>query len=129
MFIKYELANGLKVDVEVTEEVAAYIEESDRLMSNAERRHSDHRAFSMDALVYEGPEVAYHVTPETVCILREEADHIKDWTKQLSETQRRRLMMKMYGLSFREIAAVEGTSPNAIVDSINSARKIFLKNY
>lgn len=59
MFINYKLADGTTALVEVTEEVADFIINDDRLTSNADRRERYHCPYHIDALGFEGMEYAY----------------------------------------------------------------------
>ena len=54
MFKEYKLADGSVVIVEVTEEVAAFLDEDDRWRRNADRKERDHAPYSIDAREYEG---------------------------------------------------------------------------
>ena len=47
----------------------------------------------------------------------------------LTEVQKRRLLMLADGLSMREIARREGIKHHAVMESIEGARKKFLKNF
>ena len=48
---------------------------------------------------------------------------------QLTETQQRRLRLYADGKTLRQIAALENTKFQSVAESIESARKKFLKNY
>lgn len=129
MFINYRLANGSTVLVEVNKETARYILENDREMANADRRERYHAPYHLEVLDYEGDSVAYHDTPECILIRKEEQEHINDTLSFLTDMQLRRLTMKAEGMTLREIAALEGTSVRAVWDSLDAARKKFLKNF
>lgn len=128
MFIPYKLADGSTALVEVTEEVAAFLERSDREISNADRRERYHAPYHREALEYEGTEYAAEDNPEQLWIEKENAAHTHNILSQLTDTQLRRLTMKADGMTVREIAAAEGISPNAVMDSLRSIRRIFQKN-
>ena len=51
----------------------------------------------------------------------------EDAMNSLSETQRRRLLMLIDGLSLRDISRREGVSFHSVAKSIWGAKKIFLK--
>ena len=129
MFIHYKLANGSTVLVEVNEETARYILENDREMANADRRERYHAPYHLEALDYEGDSVAYHDTPESILIRKEEREHIDDTLSCLTDTQFRRLTLKSEGMTLREIAALEGTTVRAVWNSLDAAKKKFLKKF
>lgn len=76
---------------------------------------------------YEGADYADGSTPETELFRQLENQRIKEAFGQLSEVQRRRLMMLAEGVSLREIARREGKDIKTIRESIEGARKKFLK--
>lgn len=123
MFIPYRLADGSTVMVEVTEETAAYLFESNRELENVERRERYHCPYHLEAMPYEDESIAYRDTPEEILIRKEERDEIADALSVLTESQYRRLLMKADGMTLREIARIEGTSVNAVRDSLLQARK------
>ncbi|MDE6404069.1 MAG: hypothetical protein K2M20_00275, partial [Lachnospiraceae bacterium] len=96
-------------------------------LSRKERYH----CFSVESSVYEGKELSTGETPET--ILQQKIDKnrseelIEAAMSSLTETQRRRLIMLIRGLSLREIARLEGVGTNSVAKSIWGARKNFLK--
>ena len=123
MFINYKLADGNTALVEVTEEVAEFILEDDRLTANADRRERYHCPWHLEAMEYEGDSLAYHLTPEQLYIRKETQLEQSEALSQLTNTQLRRLLMRADGLTYREIAELEGTNVNAVRDSLESARK------
>ena len=123
MFINYKLADGNTALVEVTEEVAEFILEDDRLTANADRRERYHCPWHLEAMEYEGDSLAYHLTPEQIYIRKETQLEHSEALAQLTDTQLRRLLMRADGLTYREIAELEGTNVNAVRDSLESARK------
>lgn len=123
MFINYKLADGNTALVEVTEEVAEFILEDDRLTANADRRERYHCPWHLEAMEYEGDSLAYHLTPEQLYIRKETQLEQSEALSQLTDTQLRRLLMRADGLTYREIAELEGTNVNAVRDSLESARK------
>lgn len=109
--------------VEVTEDVAEFLKEDKRLTENAERKERYHCPYSIDALEYEGDEYYYRDTPEQI-VLRNERDRILYRAMdELSDTQFRRLILYADGLTFREIAALEGKDFSSVAESIRSAKK------
>ena len=129
MFINYRLEDGSTVLVEVTEETAAYILDNDREMTNADRKERYHCPYHIEAMEYEGDSLAYRLTPEEIFVRKEEQEHISDTLSCLTDVQLRRLTMKSDGMTLREIAAVEGTTVNAVRESLEAAKKKFKKNF
>ena len=112
MFIKYDYtADGKPIMVEVTEEVAEFL------------RERDHCEFHMDAMDYEGEAFAYRETPEQILLRKERDMALWKAMEVLSNTQFRRLILYADGMSFREIAALEGKDFSSIAESINAAKK------
>ena len=128
----YELPQEIIVpdgDPEALQEIQDFLNENARLIQNAERRERYHTPYHLKALDYESGSVAYHDTPERIVIRKEEAEHIRETLALLPETQRRRLLMLDEGMTLREIAAAEGVSVNAVKESLDAAKKNFLKNF
>ena len=128
----YELPQEIIVpdgDPEALQEIQDFLNENARLIQNAERRERYHTPYHLKALDYESGSVAYHDTPERIVIRKEEAEHIRATLSLLTETQRRRLLMLDEGMTLREIAAAEGVSVNAVKESLDAAKKNFLKNF
>ena len=126
MKINYTFANGETSDVEVNEEIGNLILDSRREESNQDRKERDH-CYSLDAAVYEGRDYADGETPESALFLQLENQRIKEAFGRLSEVQRRRLLMAAEGLFLREIARREGKDIKTIRESIEGARRKFLK--
>lgn len=129
MFINYKLADGNTALVEVTEEVAEFILEDDRLTANADRRERYNCPYHIEAMDYEGDLLAYHLTPEQIYIRKETQLEHSEALSQLTDTQLRRLLMRADGLTYRAIAELEGTNVNAVQDSLESARKKLKKSF
>lgn len=124
MFIKYDYtADGKPIMVEVTEEVAEFIREDKRLTENAERKERYHCPYSIDALEYEGRAYYYRDTPEQIVLRNERNRVLYRAMDELYDTQFRRLILYADGMSFREIAAMEGKDFSSIAESINAAKK------
>lgn len=126
MKINYTFANGEVSEVEVNEEIGNVILDSRREENNLDRKERYH-CYSMDAANYEGEEYADQETPESALFLQLENKSIADAFDKLSEVQKRRLLMLAQGLSVREIARREGKDIKTIRESIEGARKKFLK--
>jgi DNA-directed RNA polymerase specialized sigma24 family protein len=125
MEIKYKFANGEESYVEVSEEIGAAILESRRKEGNLNKKEYRHSAYSIDALIYEGEELADRDTPESVMMEREEVDLINTFAKLLTETQKRYLKMRLDGMSITEIAKKENKSYMTIKDSLSCVQKKF----
>ena len=126
MKIKYKFVDGTVAEIEVEESIGAVITESRRLEGNLARKESYH-CYSLEAIQYEGAEYSDGETPETKMEREMETERIAQALDGLSEVQRRRLMMLAEGKSVREIARREGKEIKTIRESLDSARKKFLK--
>lgn len=126
MKINYTFANGETSDVEVSEEIGTVILDSRREEGNLDRKERYH-CYSLDAADFEGEDYADGSTPESELFLQLENQHIAETFDKLSEVQKRRLLMLAQGLSLREIARREGKDIKTIRESIEGARKKFLK--
>lgn len=126
MKINYTFVNGETSDVEVNEEIGNLILDSRREESNQDRKERYH-CYSLDAAEFEGTEYADGSTPEEELFLQLENQHIAETLENLSEVQKRRLLMLAQGLSLREIARREGKDIKTVRESIDGARKKFLK--
>ena len=93
---------------------------------NRDRKERYH-CYSLDAAVYEGKDYTDSGTPESALFLELENHRIEKAFGRLSEVQRRRLLMVAEGMSLREIARQEGKDIKTIRESIEGARKKFLK--
>lgn len=124
MFIKYDYtADGKPIMVEVTEEVAEFLKEDKRLTRNAKRREDYHCPYHIEAIDYEGEAFAYHETPEKILLRKEQSMTLWKAMEELSDTQFRRLVLYSEGMTYREIAALEGKDFSSVAESIRSAQK------
>lgn len=127
MKVKYEFNNGDVTEVEVSEEIGAMIIDSRREEESAERKHRRH-CYSMDAAVYEGLEYGTEDFTEALFDDAEERDaRVREAFSHLSEIQQKRLLLLAGGMSVREIARREGKNFRTVYDSIEAAKKKFLK--
>lgn len=123
MIIKYKFVTGEVTEVEVSEEIGAVITASRRDEHALEERNRYH-CYSFDAIEYEGKEYADPDTPESIHERTERDKRLYAALETLTEVQRRRLLMRAEGLSYREIARREGVSDHKkIQKSINEARE------
>ena len=128
MKIKYQFANGDVSEVEVSEDVGSIIVDSRRKEDNLDRKERYH-CYSYDAIDYEGEEYADPDTPDSLLERDELSKRVQSAMSHLSEIQVRRLTLFADGLSIREIARMEGVDHKAVCKSIESAKKVFAKNY
>lgn len=127
MKIRYTFDNGETSEVEVSEEIGTFIMDSRRNEESANRKEHRH-SWSLDSIEYEG--VEYGVADIMEDLLNEQRNNRIDQAfSHLSEAQKRRLLMLANGLSVHEIARREGKAFYTIYESIESAKKKFLKNF
>jgi DNA-directed RNA polymerase specialized sigma24 family protein len=127
MKVKYKFNNGDVTEVEVSEEIGAMIIDSRREEESAERKHRRH-CYSMDAAVYEGLEYGTEDFTEALFDDAEERDaRVRAAFSHLSEIQQKRLLLLAGDMSAREIARREGKNFRTVYDSIEAAKKKFLK--
>ena len=110
--------------IEVSDEVAAFLEEDRRLQINYAQYIRDNRAFySLDA--GDGIEAEALNLPEQpdAALARMELERLlKEGLAQLTETQRRRLLASVLDkMTAVEIAAAESVSKASVGESINRA--------
>lgn len=123
MKITYNFADGESATVEVNEELGTIILDSRREEHALEERERYHSLYSFDRAEFEGDDFADTATPEWEMLKSIEDKKLHEALDQLTEVQRRRLEMLADGLSFREIAVLEGASLPSVQDSISWARK------
>ena len=128
MKIQWNFADGTKSEVEVNEELGAFITASRREDNNLSRKERYH-CYSLDAVLFEGKEYGDNHTPDTEMESAEKRRRIAAALAKLSETQRRRLLMLADGLSVREIARRENKDFKSVYESIESAKKKFTRFY
>ena len=131
MKIIYKFADGSESVVEVEEEVGQAIIVSRREEENYERKMRYHCPVSIDKLEYEGMQFADPDTPMSILerkIEEEQQKALNDYVmSQLTETQRRRILMVADGLTLEEIAEIEGVSFQSVDESIKAAQKKAIK--
>lgn len=129
MKISYAFVNGETAEVEVSESIGAVIVDS-RKREESDNRRERRYNYSLDAITYEGDEYGGNDFAEEMFDDRHERDaHVKDAFSHLSEVQKRRLIMLAAGLSVREIARQEGKNFKSVYESIEAAKKKFLKHF
>ncbi len=119
---KYKVDIDEDTPQEVLDEVIAFMDRNCREIWAKDKYEHRHTPFSTDALVYEGRD--YADTPKTVYIGYEDDETVIDrYLFVLTETQRRRVQMRMNGLSFKAIADIEGTDSSSVRESVYAALK------
>ena len=127
MKIKYEFADGAITEVEADDNIGSFIVEDRRKEENLERKERYH-CYPLDAAEFDSLEVADMETPESILSVKDESEKINAALAQLTEVQRRRLLMSASGMTTREIGRIEGVDHKAVLKSINQAKK-FLKKF
>ena len=124
--------NGRFVSVEVSAEVADYLEQAkrnNRKLYRERQRYWDGRECDEYIISTEG-RLPYCATPEELVCQRETLDEILVVLALCTDTQRERfLLYALYDFSYVEIAKMCGCSKYAVRDSIMAVRKIFKKNF
>lgn len=127
MKITYKFNNGDTAEVDVAEEIGAVIIESRRTEESGERKARRHN-YSLNAILYEGAEFAFpDFTEEMFDDGKDCAARVREAFSHLSKVQQQRLLMLAAGLSIREISRREGKNFSTVYESIEAARKKFLK--
>ena len=120
MTVEYKFADGTVSEVDVPEEIGAYIMESRKAEESNRRVYRNHN-YSLDSIEYEGEEYGY-AEPYRL----EEAEDRELLEKALSilsDIQHRRMEMFIEGLSFRKIAEAEGVHTQTVIESVRAAQK------
>lgn len=111
-------------DEEGFEKALEYLNESKRLIENADARERYHTPYRIEGLNYEGEEYASKKDEYEEAELEAEESIIDEWLQQnLTELQYRRFKLLMEGLSIRDVARSEGIDYSSANESINAARK------
>ncbi|MDE7219747.1 MAG: sigma-70 family RNA polymerase sigma factor [Oscillospiraceae bacterium] len=122
--------NGQFVSVEVSAEVADYLEQakrSNRKLYRERQRYWDGREYDEYIIATEGC-LPYCSTPEELVCQRETLDEILAVLALCTATQRERfLLYALYDFSYAEIAEMCDCSKYAVRDSIMAVRKNFKK--
>ena len=122
--------NGRFMSVEVSAEVADYLEQAkrnNRKLYRERQRYWDGRECDEYIISTEG-RLPYCATPEELVCQRETLDEILAVLALCTDTQRERfLLYALYDFSYVEIAEMCGCSKYAVRDSIMAVRKNFKK--
>lgn len=111
MKIQWYFSDGTTSEIEVNEELGAFITALQREEDNLSRKERYH-CYSLDAILFEGKEYGDNRTPETEMETAERNKRLYAAMKTLTEVQLRRLLMLADGLSAREIARTKGSAHN-----------------
>lgn len=122
--------NGQALSVEVSVEVYECLDRADHKEENLaheKRRHWDIREFDEYIVATEG-RPPHQETPEEYVCRKETRDELLSVLENCTEAQRRRfLLYALDGLTYEQIAQLDGCSKAAIQDSIEAVRKKFRK--
>lgn len=117
--------NGQALSVEVSVEVYEFLDRADHKeenLSHEQRRHWDIREFDEYIVAAEGR--TYQETPEQYVCRRETLDELLSMLESCTATQRRRfLLYALDGLSYEQIARLDGCSKVSVYESIAAVRK------
>lgn len=127
MKITYEFCTGEVTEVEVSDEIGAMIIGSRREEDSSERNQRRH-CYSLDAITYEGKEYASNDFITDV-LENSNGNRVSMALSHLTAVQKRRLFLLAGGLSVREIARREGKDFKTVYESIEAAKKKFMKFY
>ena len=122
--------NGRFVSVEVSAEVADYLEQAkrnNRKLYRERQRYWDGRECDEYIIAAEG-RLPYCATPEELVCQRETLDEILAVLALCTATQRERFLLHaLYDFSYAEIAEMCGCTKSAVGKSINAVKNIFWK--
>ena len=124
MEIKYKFTNGEVVYVEVSDEMAAVIEESRRLEENGNRKERYH-CYSLESMDYEGEDFADTVATDDVLLHKESESNVERFMSTLTLIQRRRLEMRLEGKNIRQIAQAEKADYKSVKETFLQIQKKF----
>lgn len=122
--IRYIFVDRKSVNLEFADEdrIAAFIIEDRRREANLNRKERRHN-YSLNAIAYEGEEYFDKDTPEELFLEKEIELELLVKIHDLTETQRRRLAMRLHGMSINEIATAENVSQQRISATLKQIRK------
>lgn len=128
MKIIYKFDDGSTSEVEVDEELGAFISAEERKEENRQRSYK-RKFIAYESFVYEGHEFGYEEDFLGLIVYENELDKVIKFIKTLTPTQARRFMYKYENskISYREIARIEGTNEHSIRKSFIQIREKFKK--
>ena len=121
--------NGRLVSVEVSADVADYLEQAkrnNRKLYRERQRYWDGREYDEYIIATEG-RLPYYESPEQYVCRMETRREILTVLALCTEKQRERFLLHaLYDFSYEEVGKICGCSKYAVRDSIEAVRKIFL---
>lgn len=133
---KYEVQIEDDTPQEVLDELIAFMDSNCREIWAKDKYEHRHTLFSTNALVYEGEKYADTDTSESIYLGYEDDAEKEDdetvivrYLSVLTETQRRRMQMRMKGMPFKVIADIEGTDSSSVWESVYAAHKKLKKKF
>lgn len=137
MKIKYEFVNGDVIEIEAPDEIGEVIKESRKAEHADDERNRVHN-HSLEGALYEGREFGYYdsklrrleskeMQKARMLKKRQMRRGLAKGYSELTDVQRKRIIMYVNGLTLREIAKKEGVDHKAVERSIQAARKKFKK--
>ena len=124
--IKYKFINGEVLEIEVDDIIAAFILKDRTREASSNRKERRHN-FSLEATLYEDAKfyAAEKDSPDHRMLQFEQYEELLKFIETLTEVQKRRLFMRMAGMSYREIAHKEHVAVRSVADSIDYIRVKF----
>lgn len=127
MIYRYDFLDGSET-VDISEEWAAILEEMDK-EEEASNKKEKRRHLSLDALLFDGEDFAAPGDAETPLLETETREEMTNLLVHLTPTQRRRMLLRADGLTYREIAALEKIDVKSCEESIKGAVKKIRKYF
>ena len=119
MKYRYAFTTGEEA-VEISEEWAAVLEEMDHEEQLGNRRET-RRHQSLDDLLYEGMDFASDGDAESPLLEKEFSAELAEALEKLTETQRRRLLLRCEGMTYREMGNREAANIKSCEESVKGA--------
>ncbi len=120
--IKYTFINGDVLEVEAEDDFAAYIL-MDRVREDSADRKERRHTYKFEAMDYEDERFASQWgNPEQMVIDHEEYEALSEVLERLTDTQKRRLILRLSGISYQEIAGQERVNVKSVYQSIEGIR-------
>ena len=129
--ITYKLANGSQICVEVSTSVQELLEQSDRQIRSQRRQDRRHLDFAVQTDDdFESSLLPAHEDTADLLERMERDSLLHEAIGKLTEVQQRRLRLYYFGgLTYSQIARLEGKNYRSVIDSINQAIKRLGKLY
>ena len=129
--IKYKTADGNEICVEVSTSVQELLEQSDRQIRSQRRQDRRHLDFAVQTDDdFESSLLPAHEDTADLLERMERDSLLHEAIGKLTEVQQRRLRLYYFGgLTYSQIARLEGKNYRSVIDSINQAIKRLGKLY